>query len=589
MDDWSSVDDNHYTYVELPDNMSKEEAEAEIAKVHARHTPKELHESRHYLLQRLADVHFEAQFGNYNGRTISKPMILAMALVALFLLLTSCINYVNLATAQSAMRAKEIGLRKVLGSNRGSLVSQLLTETFVVVLVASIVALALSEVLLWNLQSLLNLHLQQYNFMDPFILATLGIIIISVTLFAGLYPSVIVSRFNAVNSLKSKFATETVGGFSFRKVLVVVQFTATQVLVVSAFIIVSQMNFFQNRDMGFNQDAIVTFPIPDRDSVTRQTIEDRLRAQSFVSNVSFSYTLPSGVNRRNSARDIWREGSNNENIIYEYQAADSSYLNVFGIKLLAGRNLTPLDASRSILVTQRLAQHLGFATPEKAIGEEVKMSGDKVTIAGVINDFYNHSLKEDKGEVAIVQNPRAYGNYSVKLQTSQDRESLQQAMAKLEQIWKEAFPEHIYEYRFFDENVKAFYEQEEKYAQLFQLFAITFLLIGCLGLYGLIAFVVNRKSKEVAIRKVLGASIQNILVMFSKEYVQLIALSFILAVPAAYYTVNSWLNNFRNHVALSWWMFLLPGMLVLVIAVMVVILKSMKVVNANPVDKLKYE
>lgn len=590
MDDWNSVSDDHYTFVELPDNMTQEEAEAQIARVHERHTPGELHRSRHYLLQRLADVHFQAQFGNYKGRTISKPMILAMSLVALFLLLTSCINYINLATAQSAMRSKEIGLRKVLGSHRGGLISQLLTETFVVVLAAGVVALALSEILLWNLQSLLNLHLQQYNFTDPFILGALGLIIVTVTFFAGLYPSLVVSRINTVNALKSKFATETVGGFSFRKVLVVVQFTATQVLVVSAFIIVSQMKFFQNRDMGFNQEAIVVFPLPERDSLIRQTIEDRLRAESFVSNVSFSYTLPSGVNRRNSARDIWRGGNVKEkNVIFEYQAADSSYLNVFGIKLLAGRNLNEQDAHRGILVTKQLAEHLGFATPEEAVGEEVMMVGEKVSIVGVVNDYYNQSLKADKGDIVITPNPKSYGNYSVKLQASQNTESLKQAMAKLERIWKESFPEHIYEYRFFDENVKAYYEQEEKYARLFQLFAMVFLLIGCLGLYGLIAFVVNRKSKEVAIRKVLGATIRNILVMFSKEYVQLIALSFILAVPAAYYTVNNWLNNFRNHVALSWWMFVLPGLLVLIIAVLVVILKSLKVVQANPMEKLKYE
>jgi len=432
--------------------------------------------------------------------------------------------------------------------------------------------------------------LQQYNFTDPFILGALGLIIVTVTFFAGLYPSLVVSRINTVNALKSKFATETVGGFSFRKVLVVVQFTATQVLVVSAFIIVSQMKFFQNRDMGFNQEAIVVFPLPERDSLIRQTIEDRLRAESFVSNVSFSYTLPSGVNRRNSARDIWRGGNVKEkNVIFEYQAADSSYLNVFGIKLLAGRNLNEQDAHRGILVTKQLAEHLGFATPEEAVGEEVMMVGEKVSIVGVVNDYYNQSLKADKGDIVITPNPKSYGNYSVKLQASQNTESLKQAMAKLERIWKESFPEHIYEYRFFDENVKAYYEQEEKYARLFQLFAMVFLLIGCLGLYGLIAFVVNRKSKEVAIRKVLGATIRNILVMFSKEYVQLIALSFILAVPAAYYTVNNWLNNFRNHVALSWWMFVLPGLLVLIIAVLVVILKSLKVVQANPMEKLKYE
>jgi ABC-type antimicrobial peptide transport system permease subunit len=217
------------------------------------------------------------------------------------------------------------------------------------------------------------------------------------------------------------------------------------------------------------------------------------------------------------------------------------------------------------------------------------MSGKDVTIVGVVDDFYNNSLKEDKGNIAIINNTGSFTSVSVKLQSIQQYESLQQAIAQLETIWKETYPTDIFEYRFFDDNVKAYYEQEQNYAQLFQMFSIIFLLIGCLGLYGLIAFVVNRKSKEVAIRKVLGATIPHILIMFSKEYIQLILISFAFAVPVAYYTVNSWLSNFKNHITPTWWMFLLPGLLVLVIAVMVILLKSMRTVRANPVDKLKYE
>lgn len=588
-DDWSSVDDSHQTYIMLPDNITKQEAEAQIAKVHAAHTPKDLHESRFYILQKLSDVHFQSQFGTYSGRSISKSMLLAMAAIAVFLLVTCCINYINLATAQSAMRAKEVGLRKVMGGSRKSLVWQFLTETWVIVLMAGIISLALSEILLWQLQSLLNLPLQ-HHFKDPFILQALGIVMLVVTLFAGLYPSFSISKMNPVNSLKSKFTTETLGGFSFRKVLVVVQFTVTQIIAVSAFIVVSQMDFFRNQDMGFSREAIITFPIPHHDdSVKRQQLEDRLLTQSFVSNVTFSYTLPAGVHRRQNARNIWRTGETSRNVIFEYQAADSSYTSVFGITLLAGKNLNNNDRETEILITRVLSERLGFRTPEEAIGQPVSMSGKDVTIVGVVADFYNNSLKEDKGNIVITHNTKAFTSGSVKLQSIQQYESLQQAIAKLETIWKETYPTDIFEYRFFDDNVKAYYEQEQNYAQLFQFFSIVFLLIGCLGLYGLIAFAVNRKSKEVAIRKVLGATISHILVMFSKEYIQLILISFALAVPVAYYMVNSWLSNFKNQITLTLWMFIVPGLLVLIIALTVIILKSMRTVRANPIDKLKYE
>lgn len=588
-DDWGSVEDNHQTYIRLPENITKQEAEAMIAKVHAAHTPPDLHKNRLYLLQPLSDVHFEARFGNYNGRSISKTMLVAMALIAVFLLLTCCINYINLATAQSAMRAKEVGLRKVMGSSRLNIVWQFLTETCVVVLIAGGISLALSEILLWRLQSLLNLPLQ-HHFSDPFILIVLGIVMLAVILFSGLYPSFAISNLNPVNSLKSKFTTETLGGFSFRKVLVVVQFTITQIIAVSAFIVVSQMHFFQNHDMGFDQEAIITFPIPHRDdSVSRHQLEDRFRSLSFVSNVSFSYTLPAGASRRQNARNIWLPGQQEPNIIFEYQAADSSYIHLFNIPLVAGRNVNNYDRETEILITRNLAKRLNFATPEEAVGQPAMMSGKDVTIVGVVEDFYNNSLKDDFGNIVITNNTRAFTSVSVKLQSLQQYEALQQAMGALQKIWKETYPTHFFEYRFFDENVKAYYEQERKYAQLFQVFSIVFLLIGCLGLYGLIAFVVNRKSKEVAIRKVLGATISNILIMFSKEYVQLIIISFVLAVPVAYYIIDGWLSNFKNHISLAWWMFALPGVLVLCIAVAVIIMKSMQTVQANPVEKLKYE
>jgi len=588
-DDWVSVEDNHQTYLRLPENITKEEAEAMIAKVHAAHTPPDLHRNRLYLLQSLSDVHFESRFGNYNGRSISKTMLLAMTLVAIFLLLTCCINYVNLATAQSAMRAKEVGLRKVMGSSRRSLIWQFLTETCVIVCIAGIISLALSEILLWKLQSLLNLPLQ-HHFNDPFILVARGIVVLAVILLSGLYPSFSISKMNPVNSLTSKFTTDRLGGFSFRKVMVVVQFTVTQIIAVSAFIVVSQMHFFQKQDMGFDQEAIITFPIPHRDdSVTRHQLEDRFRALSFVSNVSFSYTLPAGVHRRQNASNIWLPGEHAPNVIFEYHAADSSYIHLFGIQLLAGRNVNNNDPETEVLITRNLAKHLAFTTPEEAIGQPALMSGKNVTIVGVVEDFYNNSLKEDMGNIVITNNTRAFSSVSVKLQSLQQYEALQQALGALQTIWKETYPTHFFEYRFFDDNVRAYYEQEQKYAKLFQVFSIIFLLIGCLGLYGLITFVVNRKGKEVAIRKVLGATITNILVMFSKEYVRLIMISFMLAVPAAYYIIDSWLSNFKNHILLEWWMFALPGLLVLCIAVMVIVLKSMRTVQANPVDKLKYE
>jgi putative ABC transport system permease protein len=591
MENWFSVNDSHQAYIKVSPGVDQTEMEEQIAKVHAAHTPKELHELRHYLLQKLSDIHHDARFGNYSRRTISKETILALALIALFLLMTASINYINMATAQSTMRSKEIGLRKVMGGHRNSLVQQFMTETFIIVLIAGLLALIISEILLLNMQSLLNLNLTEFNFMDPFILLSLAGIIGAVTFFAGLYPSLVISRFNPVNALKNTFATETIGSISLRKVLVVAQFTITQILVVGTFIVVSQMKYFQNINMGFNRDAVITLNLPQTSTQQHtRMMASQLRSQSFHSGLTFSSTLPSGVNRDRSFQDIGRkEASRQEDfLVFEYQAVDPDYLNLFQIKLLAGRNLTLNDSIGNVLINRTLVKNLQFGSPLEAVGAELKMSGRMVTVVGVVEDFFSNSMKEAADNMVMVINVRAYDFCSLKLNIA-DGQSLKETISKIEKIWTSTYPEHIFSYQFLDENIKAFYANEEKSAQLFQIFSLIFLSIGCLGLYGLITFVVNRKSKEVAIRKVLGADIRQILVMFSSEYVKLIFISFLIAVPIAYVAVDSWLSNFANHIPLTWWLFVLPGSVVLVIALVVVITKSFRTANANPVDKLKYE
>lgn len=589
--DWSSVDDEHQTYLVLPPGVTQRAIEKQIARVHAAHTDKDLNESRRYLLQPLRELHHDTHFTTYRGRVVSRQTLLTLTLVGLFLLLTAAINYINLSTAQSVMRSKEIGLRKVMGSNRKSIVSQILMETFLVVLMAGVLALMLSEVFLVSLQPLLNIPLTGYNFTEPFILLSLLGVIFLLTLFAGMYPSFVISRFNPVTALKNKFTTNRMGGFSLRKVLVVAQFTITQILVVGTFIVVAQMKFFQNTDMGFNPEAVITVNLPDRDPHKRERLGVQLWSQSFVAGVSFSYTFPSGADRNRSAQDISRidATASKDHMVYENQGIDTAYLRVHQIKLLAGRNLAMQDSFRNVLINKTLARNLAFGTPEEALGKEVKMNGQPRMIVGVIDDFYPNSLKEGVGNIAMVINPRAYAKASIRLALPADGRALQEAIRKIEKIWSSAFPEYIFDYQFQDENIKAFYANEQKYAQLFQLFSVIFLLIGCLGLYGLITFAVNRKGKEVAIRKVLGATITNIIMIFSREYMQLIVLSFLIAVPIAYYAVDSWLSNFQNHIGLHWWLFVTPGLMVLMIAILVIGSKSVKTATANPVDKLKYE
>lgn len=589
MSDWVSVNDGHSVFVVLQDGQDVKDVENQIAKLHEANVGKDLSEHRHYFLQPLREVHFDPNFGTFSGRTITEETILALELIALFLLAVGCINYVNLSTAQSTLRSKEIGMRKIMGSSQKNLIVQFLVETLIIVLIATFAALGLVAVFMPSLVSMLGLQITT-NFFDPFLWITLALIISVVTICAGLYPALSISRYNPITAIKNQFNTGRIVGVSLRKTLVVIQFAATQVLAVATFIVVAQMEFFRNVDMGFDRNAtVVTIRLLNRAQSSLSSFESELRKLPFVENVAKSFTLPSGVDRNRNSRDIGRPEANEvqDYQVYEYCAVDENFLDLYGIRLIAGRNLTAADSSKKILVNETLMRNLGYNNPADIIGAELKLGGDgNVHVVGVINDYYGNSLKERVDNIALDANPDRYQQVSVRLAAGQN---MTDALAKLEQTWKSIYPEDSFQFRFLDDNIAMFYEQELKYSKLFQVFSAMFVLIGCLGLYGLITFIANRKGKEIAVRKTLGASVVNIIAMFSREYVGLITVSFVLAIPIAWYGVNEWLMNFENHIVVQWWLFAAPGAIVLAIALAVVCMKSFNAAIANPIDKLRNE
>lgn len=591
INDWVGVNDGHTVYIRLQDGATKEEVEEQIARIHAAHVDKDLAATREYRLQPLSEVHFDARFGNFSRRTISHETILALQLIVLCLLGIGCINYVNLATAQSTLRTKEIGMRKVMGSSQRSLIMQFLVETFVTVSMAGLLAMVIVFLFMPSITNLLGLRMNISPF-DPLLwMSMIGIVLI-VTICAGLYPAQLISRFNPIVAIKSQFNTGRIGGVNLRKALVVLQFTAVQILAVATFMVVLQMEFFRNVDMGFDRSAtIITIRAFSEDPTLKSSFENETRKLPFVKNVSKSFTLPSGVVRNRSSRNIGKPDASSlpDFRSFEHCAIDENFLDLYGIKLLAGRNLTPLDSERNILVNEALMRDLGYQTPRGIVGVQLKRGdGMMVNVVGVINDYYGNSLKERADNVAMNALARDYRQFSIKLDLSAGQD-LTNALTELERTWKSIYPEQAFHFRFFDENISMFYEQEAKYSKLFQIFSAMFIGIGCLGLYGLITFIANRKGKEIAIRKTLGASVGNIIVMFSREYAALIVLSFAIAVPIAWYGVSEWLSNFSNQIDVQWWLFALPGLIVLLIALTVVCAKSFNAAMANPVEKLKTE
>ncbi len=594
MNDWISVDDDNQVYVLLQEGITEQEAEAQIAQIHAGHVPEQLAATRLYPLQPLQEMHADPRFGNYKGRTVSTTIIRASLLIGFFLLLTGCINFVNLATAQATVRSKEVGIRKVMGSKRRQLIVQFLGETLILTSIASLLAIGAAELVILYGKDLLQVQPHTFLFGDPFVLLSLGLIVLVVTLLAGLYPALVQSGFQPIAALKNKVMGRPKQSIRLRSGLVVFQFVVSQVFIIGTLVIIQQMDYFKSADLGFDQQAIVAVSIPERQQ-DLQALANQWKTMSTVEQVSFSSTLPSGTGRATSHRGIRRRSASleEEGLIFELQLVDEHYLDLYQIGLAAGRNFLPSDTAHSIIINETLSRHAGFEEPSQAIGEEMPSGEDTFRVIGVMQDFHSGSLKGAIDNVAFVSSPKGYATASIKLAivpgqpgASQD---LQATIAAIEKAWTATFPEYVFDYAFLDDNIAMYYQEETRLSQLFKILAGITIFIGCLGLYGLVAFMAVRRNKEVGIRKVLGASITQILVLFSKEFTVLILVAFCIAAPLAFYLMRQWLNNFTYKIEIGIGVFLVAITASLLIALLTVSYQSIKAALANPIDSLKNE
>lgn len=591
--DWRSVATTNQCFMTLPEGVHTGEIEKQIDRIFAAHVPEEVAKAQQFKLQPLKEIHQDNRFGNFNMRTVSTTTLWTLALGGIVLLLIACINYINLATARSTLRSKEIGIRKVLGSRRRQLIFQFLSEAFLIAFFASVLAVIAAQLIIIQLEPLVDINLREYIFFDFFILKSLLLILIIITLFAGFYPALMVSGFDPVSAMKNRLSAPGRGAH-LRKTLVVLQFTVTQIFIIGTFVVLHQMNYFRNVDLGFDKEGIVNVKLSNDYQGRIKTLQDKLRSIASISQVSISSTTPSGLRRATWTTGIRRkEVEPNSAMGCEYQAIDAAYLDLYGIKLVAGRNFSPEDSAGYLIINQTLAGEAGFNSPEESIGREMVMDEKDYTVIGVVTDFHSRSLKEGLDKVAFAVHPHMYRLANIKFDLSSgDRNSsglLQKTIGEIESVWATTFPETVFEYRFLDDNISEYYQQEIKMSKLLQMFSVVLLIIGCLGLYGLISFVVNRKLKEVAIRKVFGASMIHIMGLISRDYFKLILLAFVIAAPVSCYYLEQWLSTFVYRVHISWWIVALPGLIVLMVALMAVSVQLLRAARANPANTLKYE
>ena len=578
---WGGITSSMQCYVRLRPSVSPAQVEqvfpAYVKKY--RPTSKNVH---HYKLQPLADVHFNGQY----GATMSKTNLWVLSLIGLFLLLTACVNFINLATAQALNRAKEVGVRKVLGSVRGQLFWQFLAETGLITTVALVLAVGCSFVLLPIVNDWFNTRITINLFTDwrlPAFLLLLGVLI---TFLAGSYPGLILARFQPVLALKGRLSQRYIGGFNTRRALIVSQFAISQMLLIGVIVMATQMRYAKQSDLGFSKDAVVMIPKgSESNAQTWNTLKARFSGIAGVKDVSVCMAAPASVDEWNTSVS-YDNRTENEPFLVNVKAADNQYVSLFGLKLVAGRNLYPSDTVREFVVNEQFAKQLNLKSAQELLGKLLNVGSNmKGPIVGVVKDFHDGSFHEDISATCLTTFGDTYSNYAVKI----DLATAKTTLPALEKLWSETYPDGLFEYQFLDQQIAELYETDDIMLRLILAFAAIAIFIGCLGLYGLVSFMAAQKMKEIGIRKVLGSSVGQIVWIFGKEFSSLILIAFIMAAPIAWYAMSKWLQNFKYQIDLGIGIFALSIFGSFLIALLTVSFQSIKAALMNPVKSLKSE
>ncbi|MGC3944780.1 MAG: ABC transporter permease [Chryseolinea sp.] len=536
-----------------------------------------------FKLQHLSDFHFNTEMGGY----ISKSNLLALALIGLFLIVTACVNFTNLATAQALRRSKEIGVRKVLGSQRSQVFWQFMAETIMITAMALVTGYAIAQLAMPYVITLLKLPPAFDNTLhDNELLIFLPVLLLVVTFFAGFYPALVLAGFQPVLALKGKLSQKHAGGFSMRRGLVVGQFAISQLLIIGTIVIASQMRYAKQADMGFTKDAVVMFPVPDRKTAVVNSLRNELSKIAGVEDISFCSRAPASINWA-SVSFSFDSRPEKESFDIVVKAADDQYVPLFNLQIIAGRNVEHTDTVRDFVINEMAVAKLGLKSPEDALGKkiEIGLNNRKGIVVGVVKDFHNQSFHEAIEPLCIVSSNEWYSDFAVKLNPA----SLASSIAAISDVWQKTFPEHVYEYEFLDDRIGKFYEMDGMILRLIQVSAAIAILICCLGLYGLVSFMAAQKTKEVGVRKVLGASAQSILWLFGREFTRLLIVAFLLAAPLAWWLMNNWLANFQYRIEIGTEIFVTAIVTTFVVALITVGYQTLRAALANPVDSLRNE
>lgn len=586
IDGWG--DGSYYTYLLLKENTDFRDFSAKISLFYKKYIGDRFEvwkDIYSYQLQPLSDIHLRSNVRYEIAATGSGTNVYLFSTIGLFILILAGINYMNLATAQAVNKAKEAGIKKVVGARRSQLISQYLLESILIALAAWVVSLigcALLQPLFYQLTD---------KDLSPLAYPDLQLFLAGVTILlgilSGIYPAFFISGFKPVTVLKGAFKTGTLG-VVLRKSLVVSQFSVTILLIISITVIFAQMKFIKNKDLGYQKDPLVFLRVHGNTDVITgyPAFRNELLASPLILGAAVSNSLLGSLGSGGS------ETINSEGEKMQVNTArlrvDSAYLNVYGIQMLSGSNFEKSrlpDTILPVILNASAVSQFGWKDNETAINKPFRIGRQEGRVIGVVNDFHFSPLQDLIGPLAIYPSQLNFSRITLKADVSNPAA----VVAWLETTWKKHFPSALLDYSFSDSQLASQYQAESRFARIFLYFSILSLMIACLGLYGLISYTSAQKTKEIGIRKVLGASVQNIAVLLSMDFLKLLVLAFLIATPFAWYLMSNWLKDFAYRTELSWWMFGVSGSLVLFIALIILSLRAIRAALANPVISLRTE
>ena len=586
-----------FTYIMLPKGYNIQNMKARFPAFLDKHMteeygPNKPSKSTSLDLQKLTDIHlyshtdYEAE---PNG-DISRVWIFGA--IALFILLIACINYMNLSTARSALRAREIGIRKVIGARRKEIIFQFLSESVLLCWVAIIIAGVLTYVMLPWLNKVSGQQLSFDILLKWQVIIPLLITPFIVGILSGIYPSLFMSSFQPVKTLKGLFNAHG-SSINFRKVLVVFQFGISIALIITTMIVFQQLRYMQQASLGYDKEHILTLPYYPALNDQYESFRNTLLRNSNIKDVGRSSRIPTG--RLLDGQGAQAPG--NDSMVpvkadIRYVAADYDFIPTYGVHIVAGRNFSRdygTDTA-SFILNEAAVRAVGWKSPQEAVGKNFKYGGQMGHIVGVTNDFHFESLHQTIAPLILVmptpaQAANSYGYLSIKISGG----NIPSALATIKDTWQKFLPELPYQYTFLDENFAKLYEAEQRQGTIFIIFACLAIFIACLGLFGLSAFSITQRVKEIGVRKVLGANVSTIVALLSKDFLKLVLIAAIISFPIAWYAMHNWLQDFAYRINIQWWVFVVAGILAALVALITVSFQAIKAAVANPVKSLRTE